>query len=104
MSDEMFSTNEAERLRGAVAAINEAGTACLMAESEVSMLRLTGHTGRRIRESEREMKAAYARLAAVFDAAGLAYDELAALTNGDGTMALEYGVAEVLDHALNARV
>lgn len=86
----------------AVAAINEAGTACLMAESEVSMLRLTGNTGRKIRESERAMKEAYARLVDVFNASGLAYDEAAALTNEDGTMALEYGVAEVLDHALNS--
>ena len=54
-----------------IAALNDAGTACLLAESEVAMQRMMGGFGRRMRNATEAHEAALKRLFETLRAAGI---------------------------------
>ncbi len=76
--------------------INEAGTAYLIAETDLSSIRLMGAVGRKYREAKQAAEAARDNLVAVFKESGYTLDELAELTMPDGSPALGYGILDVL--------
>ena len=76
--------------------INEAGTAYLIAETDLSSIRLMGAVGRKYREAKQAAEAARDNLVAVFKESGYTLEELANLTMQDGTPALGYGILDVL--------
>ena len=76
--------------------INEAGTAYLIAETDLSSIRLMGAVGRKYREAKQAADAARDNLVAVFKESGYTLEELANLTMPDGTPALGYGILDVL--------
>ena len=76
--------------------INRAGTACLMAESEVAMQRMMGGLGRRMNAATEAHEAALRELFAAFRASGLTIVQLESLRNDAGVSPLAYGVIEIL--------
>lgn len=77
-------------------AINEAGINYLIAENDLSSLRLTWHTGRKVRESKKKAQEALDVLLKAFEDSGFDLDELEKMTKDDGSTVLHYGIAEVL--------
>ncbi len=76
--------------------INEAGTAYLIAETDLSSIRLMGDVGRKYREAKETAEAARDYLIAVFKESGFTLEELAAARMPDGSPALGYGIIDVL--------
>ena len=76
--------------------INEAGTAYLIAETDLSSIRLMGAVGRKYREAREKAEAARDQLVAVFKESGYSLDELAEARMPDGSPALGYGILDVL--------
>ena len=76
--------------------INEAGTAYLIAETDLSSIRLMGAVGRKYREAKETAEAARDHLIAVFKESGFTLEELAAARMPDGSPALGYGIIDVL--------
>jgi len=75
---------------------NEAGTAYLIAETDLSSIRLMGAVGRKYREAKETAEAARDHLIAVFKESGFTLEELAAARMPDGSPALGYGIIDVL--------
>ncbi|MBR1760383.1 MAG: hypothetical protein IJ812_01235 [Schwartzia sp.] len=76
--------------------INEAGTAYLIAETDLNSIRLMGAVGRKYKAAKETAEAARDNLVAVFKESGYTLDELAALRMPDGSPALGYGILDVL--------
>ena len=76
--------------------INEAGTAYLIAETDLSSIRLMGAVGRKYREAKQAADAARDNLVTVFRESGYTLEELENMTMPDGTPALGYGILDVL--------
>ena len=79
-----------------IAALNDAGTACLLAESEVAMQRMMGGFGRRMRNATEAREAALKRLFETLRTSGYTIVALEALRDEHGDSPLAYGVLEIL--------
>ncbi len=76
--------------------INEAGTAYLIAETDLSSCRLMGSVGRKYREAHNKAKTALDALVTAFKESGYTLEELENLTTEDGSPALGYGILDIL--------
>ena len=76
--------------------INEAGTAYLIAETDLSSIRLMGAVGRKYRDAKEKAETARDNLVAVFKESGFTLEELEAARMPDGSPALGYGILDVL--------
>ena len=76
--------------------INEAGTAYLIAETDLNSIRLMGAVGRKYRAAKEAAEAARDNLVAVFKESGYTLEELVTLRMPDGSPALGYGILDVL--------
>ncbi len=76
--------------------INEAGMAYLIAETDLSSVRLMGAVGRKFRDAKETAEAARDHLVAVFKESGYTLEELAEMRMPDGSPALGYGIIDVL--------
>ena len=76
--------------------INEAGTAYLIAETDLSSIRLMGAVGNKYRKAKAAAEAARDHLVSVFKESGYSLDELAAMRAPDGSPVLGYGIYDVL--------
>ena len=76
--------------------INEAGTAYLIAETDLNSIRLMGAVGRKYRTAKEAAEAARDNLVAVFKESGYTLEELETLRMPDGSPALGYGILDVL--------
>lgn len=76
--------------------LNRAGTACLMAESEVVMQRMMGGLGRRMRAAIEAHETALREMFSVLRASGFTIAQLESLRDDAGDSPLAYGVIEIL--------
>ena len=76
--------------------INEAGTAYLIAETDLNSIRLMGAVGRKYRAAKEAAEAARDNLVAVFKESGYTLEELETWRMPDGSPALGYGILDVL--------
>ncbi len=76
--------------------INEAGTAYLIAETDLTSIRLMGAVGRKYRAAREAAEAARDHLVAVFKESGYTLEELEKIKMPDGSPALGYGIIDVL--------
>ena len=75
--------------------LNRAGTACLVAESEVAMQRMMGGLGRRMRAAI-EAHETLREMFSVLRASGFTIAQLESLRDDAGDSPLAYGVIEIL--------
>ncbi len=80
--------------------INEAGTAYLIAETDLSSIRLMGAVGRKYREAYAAAKAAKENLITVFKESGYSLEELASMRASDGSPVLGYGILDILKNEI----
>lgn len=76
--------------------INEKGIACLMTENELNMLRITGHSGLKLRAAQKAARAARDELMLIFNASGYSVDQLEMMKDENGSHVLTYGIADII--------
>lgn len=79
-----------------IEAINRAGTACLMAESEVAVQRMMGGLGRRMRAATEAHETALREMFTALRESGLTIAQLESMRDDTGASPLAYGVLEIL--------
>ncbi|WP_462331868.1 hypothetical protein [Schwartzia sp. (in: firmicutes)] len=80
--------------------INEKGTACLMTENELNMLRMTGNVGLKLKNAHKAAQAARDELMLVFRASGYSVDQLERMKDENGEHILCYGIADIIRQEL----